>query len=645
MQFYSYIDIFQDVFFPPEGYEIEWVELTTWSLAKDWLRIISAMIAAGNSSILKTRLRRPNSYLKGNNNSRCFHVFYDGKINTEQEDAAYYQTANGKFSLYLFDKCCTPVKLDKGLFHPKMILLQFKKKGDDNSERLFRLFVSSRNLTWSDYIETGVLLDSFNSSSNEKNINDSEEPKTIHKTEIGQILADFLKKYYEKNGKTTPEELKVCELEKAHFRIVTKDGKVVDEDPELYFGKDTCLKTEIMNSIDSFINSGEQYWEYILSITSMKPNLDLFKSKKYSCQYVCNFKDMYEPKAGSKGWWKIKEDHRNISSWYVAEKDNQKKPLSIHSKQYMFWGNYEYEFSEKKYRNYKNNKVLVYMGSANCSKHGLEGERNNEEMLIKFTCDIDSNNTTTLPLLELKSTNSTQFAVNKYFQRSDEVYADDIDEVEDETLDDKFLNIEIIKAEYKKNMEHGKSKLTVVIKSEETENLSIWPASCSGVDEARTVKYGENEPIEFELNNSNFSRVLLARKGDKLFSLRLILTTNDGEVDDKWYGKDYDALKKSLPFDPLAELSNLIADKETPFSPDDNVFEKLTKCKIKMDGDVFKKLCDDTLQRIKELEDLLNSGDQTENNEASEDVNLARIFERTEEVEAFKDLLEMLKER
>ena len=182
-------------------------------------------------------------------------------------------------------------------------------------------------------------------------------------------------------------------------------------------------------------------------------------------------------------------------------------------------------------------------------------------------------------------------------------------------------------------------------KSEETENLSIWPASCSGVDEARTVKYGENEPIEFELNNSNFSRVLLVRKGDKLFSLRLILTTNDGEVDNKWHGKDYDTLKKSLPFDPLTGLSNLIVDDKTTFSPDDNVFEKLTKCKLKLDGDDFKKLCDDTRQRIKELEDLLNSGDQTENNEASEDVNLALIFERTEEVKAFKDLLEMLKER
>jgi hypothetical protein len=160
MQYNDRIDIYKNVLKPPKDFKIDWVELTTWSLAKDFLRLIQAMIISANKDNAPDKLVFPNMQIKFSKKEEIrFHVFYDGKVNLELEEGVYYRTANGKYTQYLLSRCCTPVKLNEGLFHPKIILAQFKKKDTDDIYK-YRVCISSRNLTWSRYVEAGVILES-----------------------------------------------------------------------------------------------------------------------------------------------------------------------------------------------------------------------------------------------------------------------------------------------------------------------------------------------------------------------------------------------------------------------------------------------------------------------------------------------------
>ena len=108
MQYNSSINIYKDLFIPPKNYKIDWVEITTWSLAKDFLRLIPAMIIAANQEVPPIVLKHPNKYIKLAKSERkepededlrkkgcCFHVFYDGKVNIEQEIESYFRTPKG----------------------------------------------------------------------------------------------------------------------------------------------------------------------------------------------------------------------------------------------------------------------------------------------------------------------------------------------------------------------------------------------------------------------------------------------------------------------------------------------------------------------------------------------------------------------
>lgn len=631
------IRIFQDVFYPPEGYEIKWAELTTWSLAKDQLRMIAAMIAAANLGAARTPLRRPNSYIKAyGKEDPPFHLFYDGSYQLEQENSAYYQTANGRYSAYLLEHCCTPVKPKKGgLFHPKLILLQFGKKGEEGNIR-FRLLVSSKNLTWSRYVESGVLLESDGVLQESK---DGSAP--------GPAMARFLETYYKAYDGKAPSAiaLNTDALEAAHFRVISRNGVVVDETPKLYFGKEQSSLQELMKNDFADFAKNESGKETFLRVCSMNPTAGLMEQKDYATQYICNFKDMYDRVPSDSNDWKKKESTDN--HYYLSEdKENDNpgiNPQPLHAKHYMFWG-------ETKGKNkisatgtvttYNYTKLLIWTGSANCSANGLNGT--NEEAMLRFQC-LAGKYSNQFPAKD-PSSHRTEF-----WKRSDKsspfhfCNADKMDNVEVSAPEDeevsKQINISVTKAKY-----HSE-KLSVELENKEDAHVFVWPAALSEADNAKKIEKNGKGEFDFSLPKAKFSRLLLARRdgGKEVYALLLTLT-NNGTIDADWHGTDYAAKQAALPLDPLANLGDLIPE-QPYFERSDRAFEKLAKCRMFMDEDAFNTMSGEIKSELEIYYNLITSDASASEEDAFEPpLEYAHLFlsatgEPTEEYTMLFNLL------
>lgn len=625
MQFNNNIRIYQDVFFPPKGYKIEWVELTTWSLAKDWLRLIVAMIEAGNKSFYKAPLKRPNSYISAaKGNKPYFHVFYDGKIQLEQEDAAYYQTANGKYAEYLFENYCTPVKLSSGLFHPKLILLMFKHNEQDIYK--FRLFVSSRNLTWSKYIEAGVLLESQEILQKKEETIKECEKEGNYLGDPGRTLSAFLKKYYEENRKpeNMPKEFFQL-IKQAKFKVIDpSSGRTLDDDPKLYFGKEIELYKQMDNSYDCFKKQNQPMLNYTLRICSMNPTKDIWK--KYTTQYICNFKDMYKRSKKDPKKWEPKDSCKD--SWYIYINDEWKSPCALHAKHYMFWG------GDKD----KSTPFLIWVGSANCSKKGLEGK--NEEVMVQFYSDANIDDYPGMNLCKGKC--NSQFAKqdNRIFMYRQEDFVQDpiLNEVEDEDPDSDVLPKTDVEISAKYITNNSQQVLQIELKNKEKCGISVWPSSYSEADVAKKIEAGSKECLEFTMDNPHFSRLLIMRKenDEKIYSILLSLTDENGNEDNSWHGKQYEDLKTELPLDDVT-LDELIPEKPW-FTSKDNIFEKLLKSKINLNQEEYIEFINETLMALNNYKKSLENVEENDDSESS--TNLYRMFiERKEEVDSFRELL------
>ena len=616
------IRLYQDVFFPPEGYEIEWAELTTWSLAKDWLRLIAAMIAAGNRSPVKVPLTRPNSFIKAAGEEALrFHVFYDGKYQLEQETAAFYQMANGRYAAYLYETRCTPVKLEH-LFHPKLILLQFRARG--GGALRFRLFVSSRNLTWSSYIESGALLEGAPS-----------EGK-LSEDAPGPAMARFLEKYYEKSGENVPKCLDLEGLKKADLRVVTPEGACVDQSPELHFGSEKKLGALMKDSFLYWKSVNSCYQDYTLRVSSMKPTWALMENEaEYQCQYICNFKDMYQESERRMNVWKREKGREN--AWYLCgERRDGKKdianPQPLHAKHYMFWGGTP---KPDDYSREKRSPLLVWLGSANCSANALT--KINEEALVRFCAEACLDQ---FPGADPRKGNADygqrrRGAETLYFCHEETVCNPVLPELEDEDGPERIgIKVRLNGASYDPETQ----TLCVNLTNGEDTEVSVWPAACSEADTAATLPENQKRVLSFPLEQRFFSRLLLIRKGEVLFALRMTLLKG-GKVDDAWYGADYGKLSQALPADPLVDLGGLI--QEQPyFTEGDNACEKLLKCKMYMDPGEFAALVSATLDAYWMEKRNLEQGEGGEDSE--DEAMLAQIFSRERDCKEFKDLLGLL---
>lgn len=142
----------------PEGYELNRIVATTYSLEPQLIYLLACMFDSDSSeyiysdlSIVKTLA----SFAFGANvksiiEKKRLLVFYQQdkftcKINLSKDK---------KFTA-LLRECCIPVKKEKYAFHPKVILAEYLKE----EQILHRLIVSSRNLTTSDLFETQVVLE------------------------------------------------------------------------------------------------------------------------------------------------------------------------------------------------------------------------------------------------------------------------------------------------------------------------------------------------------------------------------------------------------------------------------------------------------------------------------------------------------
>ncbi len=593
MQLSENIDLYEDVFFPPTDYEkdykieyeIDWVEMTTWSLSKDWLRLIAAMISSANAkNAHKAAITRPNNAIKayckdkkatGNSTPFPFHIFYDEKCELELEDASFGMTSNGKLCTFLFEQCCSPV-ISTHLFHPKIILVQFKEKNGEANYK-YRLLISSHNLTWSSYIESGVILESY------------EDDSPCDNNSPGKAISTFFKDYYRDYCPSNSSKLRYDILEKTRFRVIKKNGDVVDDNPELYFGSKVNLLNDVMlKKIKEFKRKNGSNYTYYLRISSMNPQVDqqfhkqLLKSDftDINLQFICNFKDMYLPDTNSQNnRWIRKQTHDNF--WYLSRKSNNDQktgsegqtPIPIHLKHYMFWGCTE---------DNSRSSVLCFIGSANYSNGGLI--KQNEEALLVFEATQDDLGPGTKHLsitTEFGSYggNSKQTLA---FYHPDFVDNPDIDvDPEDEELS-RSINVDIQDALFipAKNGKGG-GTLEFRIQNKENVAISFWPALCS---ESRAHSLAPGQVVSkcsITLKKSEFSRLFHIRKEneDDVYTKMVCIFDSKGEPDLEWHGKEYFDIVNNLSFESINCLGDLI-ENQAFFDPSDNVFEKLTKCRI-----------------------------------------------------------------
>jgi len=618
MQYNDRIDIYKNVLKPPKDFKIDWVELTTWSLAKDFLRLIQAMIISANKDNAPDKLVFPNMQIKFSKKEEIrFHVFYDGKVNLELEEGVYYRTANGKYTQYLLSRCCTPVKLNEGLFHPKIILAQFKKKDTDDIYK-YRVCISSRNLTWSRYVEAGVILESEDIdvskiSDTEKSGKGSGDP--------GKELKQFFKKYYDEYAGNHEHRINFDALENAKFYVMENNHNETKIKPKLFFGKSTCLLKQIENFIEDYKDKYKSD-EYRFRICSMNPNKNLWNfSDDIKTEYICNFKDIYEESKSCSGKW-VKRNGKD-NHWYIGS--DERNPKALHIKQYMFWKNFIFPETPV---------VRIFIGSANCSENSLKNR--NEEVLVLY--DTCGSNAIYFPCKG--PGNGFEFAefggkVLRCFKDTI-VKEPNIENMEDEEA---FPQIKVTVCDEN----YDDQNLILKFKILNKEDYSIF-VRLATFDESQSVKiqaHTKSQEIRFSMNKSNFTPLLLVMKENepgKLYNIFLNLK-------ERWYGREYTELKKELPSEEINDIAELIRSR-IPFYRDDEVFERILKCRMLMEEKEFNDFIKETKSILDNYLELLNESNNSEDDDAvSERIRIENFVEsHKQEIEDFRNLLESFSE-
>ena len=150
---------YTDTLFCPEGYKLNRIVATTYSLEPHLIYLLACMFDYDSNEYINADLSIAKTLasfvfeanVKTIIEQKRLLVFYQQdkfscKLNLSQDK---------KFTA-LIRECCRPVKKEKYAFHPKIILAEYI---NNNNQIIHRLVVSSRNLTMSDLFETQVVLE------------------------------------------------------------------------------------------------------------------------------------------------------------------------------------------------------------------------------------------------------------------------------------------------------------------------------------------------------------------------------------------------------------------------------------------------------------------------------------------------------
>lgn len=549
------LDLYEDVFIPPSGYKTEYIEFATYSLSLGFLSIIPALIYAGERYGMEVsknafQLMHEDTFKESDYYNR-FHIFYDANAKPiPWSEVDVLKSRYLTFANYLLSQRCTPcspITQKNGLFHPKFILAQFANVSD-NSKKIYRLVILSRNLTFAHYYETGIILESTD--------------KYVCDNGVGKKIGEFIQAYWDINYKTlygNPYRgIDLDKLAKTTFELKTKIATEKPIEINLLFAsqlqkESCCFEKEINESISmgGFDSS---------TIISMNPTANIIGTNGMKISYVCNFFDMYEDgaifKKRNHNYWYNKYPDKNFS--FVIEKseknENRKLPIQLHSKMYIFWDSKE----KGKWNG------LVYAGSANCSKNALQGR--NEEVLLKLKFDGTEEDLS----LPTKNTNGgSSYFDRKHTYCSDKKIKKDaivVGEICEE--DFPILQYEINKKDTQVTvLSNGKIVIKFRITNNENTPIDVGYAKRKRTKDV-AVEPGETKEIIIEVKQNAFSDLIVLKKQNEnqiyLDSLKL-----------EWKGKKISEILGDLPIYIPSDLNGFIPPVHGITSAQDNVYERL----------------------------------------------------------------------
>lgn len=539
---------FSDLFRPPEGYHTDFVAMTTFTLSLRLLVQIPALIHCGETG---TRLPRGLGAVvrarKYQEDCDRFRLYYDGKTKAALDPSSFYGTAAGRLAQQLLATRCTPVRLRSGLFHPKILLFQF---ADQNDHKFFRVHISSRNLTMGQLLEAGVTLETVT----------TDRPDT----EPAKNLADFWQLLCRKT-ETEPGPLDLTALRKTTLRLCDGNTRV---DCSLWFGGLNKLGSpdqEAKRTLKKRMEQDRDQDQYkSLRVISMDPDFSLFGGDK-PVEYLCNFPDLYEkPETGTV--WKRKENlpqaafvcgavrkRKSDSTQSGSKKDKEiltpdpTRPRSLHIKEYLFSGGNQTEGA-------------VWIGSANCSRHALEGH--NVEVLVRY---------------KVEKCSVPDMGGRSLFDKEEKnlfCYARQHNAIVDPQLPpdpaDRFLKVRLLG---EPTWNAAKGTLKVALKNGECQKVSVWLPRV----EPQTLPVFPSETVlTFSIPDMDrYSLVLLLQKKgeDTVYTMTLGLSW------DAAAGSRKELISK-VPLAAMESVKELVPVPEEKERSTDEAYERIQRCLV-----------------------------------------------------------------
>ncbi len=326
---------FSEIFKAPEGYSIDKLLLTTFTMSKRILADIYMHYASEKDDIsindmseIQKRIFLQEAFVK-------YHENIDIYV---QEDQILSNISSRKLEgldEFISGKLCTVHKVKKpenGFFHPKIALVSYCNLKNEN---VYKLYVSSKNLTYDTFFQTGIMLKGETGSDGNKN---------------GECLRNFIKSFA---GESFPEWLE--KIKKVSF-YNEKPGDV----SLLFFVPDN---NQNENNITIIKNDFKEPRACLFFSDSIRK--DFFENifgndENIECVAVSN----------SRSWAKaIKKGEDILPYAYILDSND---PPYIHSKMYFVMKD--------------DGRMIYYVGSANCTWSALQ---NNYEMMVRVVTNVN----------------------------------------------------------------------------------------------------------------------------------------------------------------------------------------------------------------------------------------------------------------
>lgn len=533
---------FLALFTPPEGYKTDFVEMTTFSLDLNFLCLIPALIYAGNLGYISDKnellqenisvlLHNSQKEREKNGEEERFRLLYDKKqlLPTAPDSEISFL----EYGEVLLAERCRGVQ-NKGYFHPKIMLFQFKNSGKEGerAEYRYRLFIGSRNLVFSNYFETGVCLEL--------------ELDKYAEEEKANLELQKVRTFFEKQWETGI----TCKIDWDIFEK-TKLPKGV----EIHFTEGETTQPHFL--YDKITKDAQNATDF--HITSMNPT-DFWSmgnttppSLPKTC-YIANpvdvFKSKNPPQTSS-------PPTPMVCLQRVVQIDGT---TSTPHKFQLLHG--------KSYQIYNGNRQITWIGSANCSRNAL-CTLNNTEVMVRLETDA-----TSVPSVKpSKSDDGSKYGTfHPFFYVNQEktmqyIYneqGEDTQPPDEEEPQQSPPKLECKGVIYEENQKY----VTITLKNEEKEALSFSFLGKKRPKEDGDWKIeGGGQETEFCVHLHCFSSVISVKKGEKYFLFPLKVGAVSGLMD---------KLKENISFSDLDywEVKDLIP-RGSNHNPTDQAFERL----------------------------------------------------------------------